>query len=453
MTSSDPRSLTPSQLNREVRSLLESHYDFLWVDGEVSNFAAPSSGHWYFSLKDEKAQVRCALFRNRNQRLRYRPQNGDAVRLRARVSLYEGRGEFQLIGEFIEPAGAGALQARFEALRDRLRDEGLFDAARKRPLPARVAHLAIITSPTGAALQDVLTVLARRDPLLAVTVLPAAVQGEQAAAQICAQLARANRMASDFDAVLLTRGGGSLEDLWTFNEEAIARAIAASGLPVVSAVGHETDVTIADFAADVRAPTPSAAAELLSGDQQELLARLAGHAQRLHSLIRWRLAQSARDLEQRRQRLRHPGALLREQAQRLDDMELRMGSAIRARLARREHALQIAALRLAALSPTRRINAARGELAARRTALEQRAGQQLDRRRQRLRHYQSTLQALDPLSVLGRGFALLTDEAGRVVRDSAALERGARLQARLARGELALEVLETGEEKGSAGNA
>jgi hypothetical protein len=237
-------------------------------------------------------------------------------------------------------------------------------------------------------------------------VLPAAVQGEQAAAQICAAAGACQPPGERLRLrVLLTRGGGSLEDLWAFNDEALARAIAASGLPVVSAVGHEVDVTIADFAADVRAPTPSAAAELLSGDQQELLARLAGHAQRLHSLMRWRLAQSARDLEQRRQRLRHPGALLREQAQRLDDMELRMGSAIRARLARREHALQIAALRLAALSPARRINAARGELAARRTALEQRAGQQLDRRRQRLRHYQSTLQALDPLSVLGRGFA------------------------------------------------
>ncbi|MDP5052955.1 MAG: exodeoxyribonuclease VII large subunit, partial [Congregibacter sp.] len=301
-----PDTLTPSQLNRQVRGLLESHFDFVWVEGELSNLARPSSGHWYFTLKDDAAQVRCAMFKNYNQRLRFAPTNGDQVRLRARLSLYEGRGEFQLIGEFMEPAGAGALQARFEALRDQLRQEGLFDASIKSALPKSVAHLAVITSPTGAALQDILHVLARRNPAIRVTVLPVPVQGDNAAAEIRRALINANVYAKtrddcDFDAIILARGGGSLEDLWAFNDEALARAIVASDLPVVCGVGHEVDVTIADFAADARAPTPSAAAELLSEDREELLAQLGQSRRRLnramqHCLERTTLQLDARNL-------------------------------------------------------------------------------------------------------------------------------------------------------------
>ena len=249
-----PVTLTVSQLNRQARTLLESHFDFIWVEGEVSNFAAPSSGHWYFSLKDGNAQVRCAMFRNRNQRVRFTPDNGDHIRLRCRVSLYEGRGEFQLIVEHLEHAGAGALQAAFEKLKAALLAEGLFNPERKKPLPESISHLGVITSPTGAAIHDILTVLKRRCPAIAVSVLPVAVQGEGAAAEIVAAIENANRWQREgrihLDALIVGRGGGSLEDLWPFNEESVARAIAASELPIVSAVGHEVDFTIADMAAD-----------------------------------------------------------------------------------------------------------------------------------------------------------------------------------------------------------
>ena len=281
--STTPEALTPSELNGRVRSLLESHFDFVWVEGEISNMARPSSGHWYFTLKDDSAQVRCAMFRGKNQRLRFSPENGDQVRLRARVSLYEGRGDFQLIGEFMEPAGAGALQAQFDALRNKLQQEGLFSADRKRELPTDVSHLAVITSPTGAALQDILQVLERRNPAIRVTVIGAMVQGEGAAGQLRDAMELANHLYLehlesvdaqiaakstqedvnadhvvddadsepewDFDAIILARGGGSLEDLWAFNDEALARAIVESTLPVVTGVGHEVDFTIADFAA------------------------------------------------------------------------------------------------------------------------------------------------------------------------------------------------------------
>jgi exodeoxyribonuclease VII large subunit len=438
-----PESLSPSELNRQVRSLLESHYDFVWVTGEVSNFAAPSSGHWYFSLKDDRAQVRCALFRNRNQRLRFRPENGDAVRLRARVSLYEGRGEFQLIGEFLEPAGAGALQARFEALRDRLRAEGLFDNERKRPVPRAMSHLAVITSPTGAALQDVLSVLARRNPLLRITVLPSPVQGDEAPGRLIAALERANRMAtegSDFQAVLLTRGGGSLEDLWAFNDEGLARAIAASALPVISAVGHEVDVTIADFAADLRAPTPSAAAELLSTDISELLQGLEQRRRRLGELMRWRLERARRDLEHLSQRLRHPGNRLREQAQRLDELELRLGTAMRRRLRQLNQQQELLTWRLHAASPRRRLQTTGKELQTLRSAMTQQVRRQLERRRQALRERERALRALSPLAILERGYAILSDSDGHIVRDSAQVAGQQQLSARLARGTLTVTV-------------
>jgi exodeoxyribonuclease VII large subunit len=436
-------SLTPSELNRQVRGLLESHFDFVWVSGEVSNFAAPSSGHWYFSIKDDRAQVRCAMFKGRNQRLRYRPQNGDAVRLRARVSLYEGRGEFQLLGEFIEPAGAGALQARFEALRDRLREEGLFDAAAKRPVPRQPAHLAVITSPTGAALQDILAVLKRRNPLLRISVLPAAVQGEDAPAQLIAALERSNRLAAEgsgFDVILLARGGGSLEDLWAFNDEGLARAIRNSRLPVVSAVGHEVDVTIADFAADLRAPTPSAAAELLSTDLTEVLAALLQKRRRLQELMQWRLLRTRRELEHLAQRLRHPGTRLREQSQRLDELELRLLEAMQRRLRAARHRQELLQLRLRALSPAAAIAALQRDVQDQRRRMTGAVAARLASERRRLEEKQATLRALSPLAILERGYAILSDDHGAIVRDASAVEPGAALQARLARGRLALEV-------------
>ncbi|MEE4279279.1 MAG: exodeoxyribonuclease VII large subunit [Halieaceae bacterium] len=440
--------LSPSELNREARTLLESHFDFVWVEGEVSNFARPASGHWYFSLKDDRAQVRCAMFRNRNQRLRHVPKNGDQVRLRARVSLYEGRGEFQLIGEFLEPAGAGALQARFEALRDRLRAEGLFDGERKRALPAEVRHLAVVSSPSGAALQDILQVLQRRNPSIRVTVLAASVQGEAAAGELRRAVERANRLAAlrpdcDFDALIVARGGGSLEDLWAFNDEALARTIAASKLPVVVGVGHEVDVTIADFAADQRAPTPSAAAEILSEDREEQLRRLSALRQQLRRGFRQNIRRGQLRIHSLAARLRHPGERLREQSQRLDDADLRLRSALRRRL--QQSGQQHAALkrRLRARSPLRGIDSARRQMQASKRGLEGAARRRLERERAVLRRYRELLDSLNPLAILTRGYAILSDEQGRALRDAGEAAAGQQLRARLAQGELSLEVLKT----------
>lgn len=443
MRNDTEQNLTPSELNRQVRTLLESHYDFVWVTGEISNFAAPSSGHWYFSLKDDDAQVRCAMFRGRNQRLRFRPQNGDAIRLRARVSLYEGRGEFQLIGEFMEPAGAGALQARFEAVRDKLALEGLFEATRKQALPEVVKHVAVITSPTGAALQDILQVLGRRNPMTRVSILPVAVQGTAAAPEICAALGRVNRLAAageDIDVVILARGGGSLEDLWAFNEEPVARAIAASTLPIVAGVGHETDVTIADFAADVRAPTPSAAAEIVSSDLAEVIGVLRQQRQRLRELVVRRLGDSRRDLSHLRARMRHPGARLREQTQRLDELELRLHALARRRLASESHQVEVLRLRMRSASPGHRIVSAQRRLADTRNSLSQKVQRRLEDLRRRSARHTDALRTLNPLAILQRGYAILSTENGDIVSDSASVDVRDSLQARLARGRLKLRV-------------
>ncbi|MFT4769374.1 MAG: exodeoxyribonuclease VII large subunit [Glaciecola sp.] len=445
MSQAEAETLTPSQLNRQVRSLLESHFSYVWVEGELSNLARPSSGHWYFTLKDDKAQVRCAMFKNYNQRLRFSPANGDQVRLRARVSLYEGRGEFQLIGEFMEPAGAGALQARFEALRDQLRQEGLFDAAIKQALPRSVAHLAVITSPTGAALQDILHVLARRNPSIRVTIFPVSVQGESAAGEVRQALLDANAYAlarddCDFDAVILARGGGSLEDLWAFNDEALARAIVGSELPVVCGVGHEVDVTIADFAADARAPTPSAAAELLSEDREELLAQLEQSRRRLNRSMQHRLERATLQVKQLRARLRHPGDRLREQSQRLDNLEGRLRRSITLRMdqLRRDH--HVRSERLLANSPRRRIEQSRDQVERQRVALDVAIGQKIAWQKQALERREQVLASLNPLAILERGYSILSDEQGSVIRSDDAVTVQQTISARLAKGRLLLRV-------------
>jgi exodeoxyribonuclease VII large subunit len=442
-----PQVLTVSQLNRQARVLLESHFDFVWVEGEVSNFAAPSSGHWYFTLKDGDAQVRCAMFRNRNQRLRFQPDSGDHLRLRCRVSLYEGRGEFQLIVEHLEHAGEGALQIAFEKLKARLLAEGLFDPDRKQPLPESVSTLGVITSPTGAAIHDILTVLERRCPAIAVYILPVAVQGDAAAGEICAAIERANRLHDSgdiqFDALIVGRGGGSLEDLWAFNEESVARAIAASALPIVSAVGHEVDFSIADMVADQRAPTPSAAAEMLSPDQREWLAQLKQLEQALERAMRRRLADAAKELEHLRRRLKHPGALLREQSQRLDELEQRLILAQRNALGRRRQELALLESRLMARSPLPRLQQLQRDLAMRQEQLESSMRRRLEQARSQLAQLAGVLDSLSPLATLNRGYAIVIDDEGRVVSDAGTVEPGQRLEARLARGRIGVEVRET----------
>jgi len=433
-----------SRLAEEVRLLLDGAFPLLWVEGEISNLARPRSGHVYFTLKDERAQVRCALFRNRSARLRFTPENGERVLLRARISLYVPRGDFQLIVEHMEPAGHGALQRAFEALKARLDAEGLFAAERKRPLPSPPRRIGIVTSPTGAALRDVLTVLRRRFPALAVLVYPVPVQGEGAAEAIAAAIRRAGERA-EVDALLVTRGGGSLEDLWAFNEEVVARAIHASPLPVVSAVGHEVDVSIADLVADQRAPTPSAAAELLSPDGEAWQRDLTAVLTRLAAAQRRRLGEHAEHLAglERRLQAQHPGRRLQERAQRLDEIEQRLARGLRERLGRADTRLGHARERLLAQDPRLRI----GRLGERTAALHHRlaaaAERDLERRGARLRASARALEAVSPLATLGRGYAIVrNDDDGRILRRAADAPVGGRVHAQLHEGALLCTVEE-----------
>ncbi len=432
-----------SRLNREVRSLLESGFPLLWLEGEISNLARPSSGHWYFSLKDAKAQVRCAMFRNRNQYLNFRPTDGVQVLVRARISLYEARGEYQLIVEHMEEAGHGALQQAFEALKARLSAEGLFDEACKRPLPEAVRRVGVITSPTGAALRDILSVLRRRFPALEVLIYPVPVQGEGAGARIAAAIGRASDDRR-CDALILARGGGSLEDLWAFNEEVVARAIHDCSLPLVCGVGHEIDFTIADFVADVRAPTPSAAAELLSPDQMEMLLSLKRQETTLIQHMQRRLTGAKSTLQglERRLAQRHPSQRLRQQAQRLDELELRLRLARGHQARRGAERLARLEIRLQGLSPRLRIE----RLAAREQALRQRLVQlmltRLERQQGRLQGLGRALQAVSPLATLGRGYAIVRREpSGEVLRSAQGVEAGERVTAQLAEGRLTCEVV------------
>ncbi len=297
--------LSVSQLNRRAKQLLETHIPLIWVSGELSNFAKPGSGHWYFSLKDERAQIRCAMFKQANSRLRWQPTAGMHVLVRARVSLYEGRGDYQLIVEHMEEAGAGALMQAFEDLKAKLQKEGLFDESQKQALPRFPQHIGIITSPTGAAVRDILAVIQRRYPIVNSTIIPVAVQGTGAAKGIVGAIKKAIEFAK-FDALILTRGGGSIEDLWAFNDEALARAINACPIPIISAVGHEVDFTIADFVADIRAPTPSVGAEIITPDINEWLQTLDDVQRQLIRHQRRLIQQKLQQLAFLQRRLRHP---------------------------------------------------------------------------------------------------------------------------------------------------
>jgi exodeoxyribonuclease VII large subunit len=446
-TPDKPRqTLSVSQLNRQVKRLLESHFEFVWVEGELSNFVQPGSGHWYFTLKDDAGQVRCAMFRNRNQRVRLQPRNGQQIRLRARVSLYEGRGEFQLIVEHMEAAGAGALQQAFEQLKQRLQEEGLFAAERKQNLPVMPRHVGIITSPSGAAVRDIVTVFKRRFPLINLSIFPVAVQGEEAAPAIIAALAGANgferKLDPPLDALVLARGGGSIEDLWSFNDERVARAIANSRLPVVSAVGHEIDFTIADFVADARAATPSAAAELLSPQASELMNALRGLEITLQRNVLRHLRDKGTQLRGLRRRLRHPGDRLQEQFQRLDELEQRLLKSARLGVFRRHQQLRVLLAHLQRLSPDNTLAA----YGLRVQHLQQRHQAAMTNRvtqlQQRLVQLGALLHSLSPLATLERGYALVTDSGGNLVTHSQQVAVGDVLYTKLASGHIVSEVRE-----------
>ncbi|MCG6965721.1 MAG: exodeoxyribonuclease VII large subunit [Chromatiaceae bacterium] len=432
---------TVSRLNSEVRAVLEGSFPLVWVEGEISNIAMPRSGHLYFSLKDAHAQVRCALFRAKRQLLRFTPGDGDQVLARARISFYEPRGDFQLIIEHLEPAGAGAAQREFEALKQRLQAEGLFDPARKRALPAFPLRLGVITSPSGAAIHDVLDVLRRRAPHLAVTLFPSQVQGKGAAEEILAALHTALQRA-DCDVLLLTRGGGSIEDLAAFNDERLARAIAAADIPIVSAVGHEIDFTIADFVADRRAPTPSAAAELISPDATALAHTITTQRRRLYQAVQRRLAAEAQQLARLETRLQRgsPGNRLRQQQQRLDGLDLRLVRSMRARLARGSTSLEALSRQLHAHSPLRQLDFLRQRFRNIPERVHQACRQALQRNADRLAATVRELHAVSPLATMQRGYAVLRRADAGVLSSVTQAAPGDRLQALLADGRLDLTV-------------
>ncbi len=435
--------LTPSMLNRLVRDLLGDAFPQVWIEGELSNVAKPASGHLYFTLKDSSAQVRCAMFRPKASVLRFRPTDGMQVLVRAKVGLYEPRGEFQLVAEYMEPAGEGALQREFEQLKARLAAEGLFDAGRKRTLPRFARRIGVITSATGAAVRDVLSVLARRWPLADVEVLPVPVQGRDAPPAIVSMLRKASG-SGRYDVLLLTRGGGSLEDLWAFNEEAVARAIHASAVPVVSAVGHEIDFSIADFVADLRAPTPSAAAELLVPDAVAVERHLRQWQQRIVALQQRQLQSHAQRLDHLMARLQaqRPQARLAGDRQRLIDLRRRLTSVFREHAQLRQARLERLHARLLAQHPNTRLSLLGRRLAEQDQRLRRAMTHILERRQTRLQHTARALHAVSPLATLERGYAIVFDADGQVLRSAKGVVAGTPLRARLADGELSLRVSE-----------
>lgn len=440
--------LSISQLNRQAKRLLEGHFSSVWVEGEISNLARPSSGHWYFSLKDAHAQVRCAMFRSSNSRVRFNVEAGQHIIARAKLSLYEARGDYQLIVEHIEPAGDGALAKAFEALKRSLSEQGLFDASRKKPLPGFIRHIAIVSSATGAAIRDVLTVLNRRFPAIEVSLFPVQVQGQEAARQIANAIDAANAAWRNdannfnFDAILVTRGGGSLEDLWSFNEELVAYSISRSELPVVSAVGHEVDFTIADFVADVRAPTPSAAAELLSPDQREWLETLSGFEQILSKLIRQLIKAQQNRLDYLHSHLKHPGSRLQEHHQRLDELELRLLKAWQHQLRRKQHRLDLAHERLRHFTPKHTIDQLRLKLSNYHLQIQQLMQHRLEKYKTKLSLAMQLLNTVSPLATLDRGYAIVTDSQAHVVTDAEAVQVGQTVYTRLAKGSLHCTVVD-----------
>lgn len=431
-----------SRLNREARGALEANFPLLWVEGEISNLTRARSGHIYFSLKDEFAQVRCAMFRMRAMHLGFNPRDGAQVMARVRVSLYEPRGDFQLIVDHIEEAGDGALRRAFEALKQRLGEEGLFDESRKRPLPEMPRCIGVVTSPSGAAIRDVLTVLKRRFPSIPVVIYPVAVQGEGAAREIAEAIRLAGRR-NDCDVLIIGRGGGSLEDLWAFNEEAVARAIHDSPLPVVSAVGHEVDFTIADFVADARAPTPSAAAELLSPDREAWLTRLKRMEGRLMQRMQQHLRHRKQQLQWLTKRLVHPGQRLQQNAQRMDELELRLSQSWR-NLHRHRHArLETLQARLERQSPMVRLQQLRQSQRELTRRLHQAIQLQLKQSQQRLAVQAHALETVSPLATLGRGYAIVIDvKTNKVIHRSGEVAEGDLVRARLEHGQLLCRVEE-----------
>jgi exodeoxyribonuclease VII large subunit len=429
--------LTVSALARSVKDLLENQFRLVRVTGEISNLTMARSGHWYFVLKDPDAQVRCVMFRSRNQYLDWEPRDGAKVEVRALVTLYEPRGEFQLNVESMQLAGRGELFEAFLRLRDRLQAEGLFEPERKRALPVHPRRIGIVTSPHAAALRDILTTLRRRNRSIPIVIYPAGVQGGRAECELVTALERALARA-ECDVLILARGGGSIEDLWCFNSEALARAIRGSAIPVVSGVGHETDFTIADFAADVRAPTPTAAAELVSPASADLVAQVTGLARRLSQRLRAELERQMQTLDFLQRRLVHPGRNLAAQRVALYQLVQRLTRAVHAELDHQAHRYRLALRAVQRTVPD--IVAQRAALRARAYALTNATQRALLVRRNAVEKATNALRHLDPSAVLARGYSIASDAQGRIIVDARAVETGAQVRLTLARGKLLTRV-------------
>ncbi|MBA8579811.1 exodeoxyribonuclease VII large subunit [Escherichia fergusonii] len=441
LPSQSPAIFTVSRLNQTVRLLLEHEMGQVWISGEISNFTQPASGHWYFTLKDDNAQVRCAMFRNSNRRVTFRPQHGQQVLVRASITLYEPRGDYQIIVESMQPAGEGLLQQKYEQLKAKLQAEGLFDQQFKNPLPSPAHCVGVITSKTGAALHDILHVLKRRDPSLPVIIYPTAVQGDDAPGQIVRTIELAN-LRNECDVLIVGRGGGSLEDLWSFNDERVARAIFASRIPVVSAVGHETDVTIADFVADLRAPTPSAAAEVVSRNQQELLRQVQSTRQRLEMAMDYYLANRTRRFTQIHHRLQqqHPQLRLAHQQTTLERLQKRMSFALENQLKRAGQQQQRLTLRLNQQNPQPKIHRAQTRVQQLEYRLAENLRAQLSAMRERFGNTVTHLEAVSPLSTLARGYSVTSAADGAVLKQVKQVKVGETLTTRLGDGVVISEV-------------
>jgi exodeoxyribonuclease VII large subunit len=435
------RIFTVSDLTARIRDLLSKNFTDILVQGEISNCRPATSGHIYFTLKDERAQIRCVFFKQQQREMKFRPEDGMQVMVRGSISVYEARGEYQVYVESLEPVGRGALQLAFEQLKKRLAEEGLFDAAKKKPLPLLPRRIGLITSPAGAAVRDVVRILRRRFSNVHLTLYPARVQGEGAAKEIIEALSYFSKKRTA-DVVLLVRGGGSLEDLWSFNEESVARAIAASTVPVISGVGHETDFTIADFVADVRASTPSAAAELVVQTRREFDKHVADLRESIEGLIRYRLLELSRRVHELagRRGFRRPLDLLRQQRQRADDLTARLALDLRARLQFSRKRFTAAHLRIARFDFRAKVGALRLRLEKRGHDLGVRAERLLRLKRERWERLSLQLQERSPLKVLERGYAIATDAAGNVLRDAAQVALGDSVAIQLHKGRLGTEV-------------
>ena len=435
------RIFTVSDLTARIRDLLARNFTDISVQGEISNFRPAASGHYYFTLKDDRAQVRCVFFKQQQRGMKFRPEDGLQVTVRGSISVYEARGEYQVYVESLEPVGRGALQLAFEQLKRRLEEEGLFDASRKKPLPLLPSRIGLITSPAGAAVRDVVRILTRRFPNVHLTLYPVRVQGAEAVGEIVEALKYFSKSRC-VDVVLLVRGGGSLEDLWCFNEEIAARAIAASAVPIISGVGHETDFTIADFVADVRASTPSAAAELVIQTRHEFDKHVGDLQESLTSLIRYKLAVSARKVHELsgRRGFRRPLDILRQTRQRTDDLTSRLALSLKARLTTSHRRFNVAHMRIVSFDFRKKLVALRLRVQKSEHDLSVRIERAIRSKRDRWERFALQLEERSPLKMLERGYAIATDANGNVLRTSDQVATGDEVNIQLHRGRLSTEV-------------